>query len=777
MGKTGPVGKWMATTVLFTTLAAACSGDNPVAAPPDPDPPPSSTSAAWSPTTARPATDESAAGRPGGPPEGWESVGQGTVDQGDEGALPLDAGTGDRQRLRYGTGRGDDVGRWALTFRGSSAVVELAGTTQPVGGGIWIEVSEVRRDEATPPGLSFGALVSPTGSVSLWAPPDADFDGREDEYLQLLRAGLIVFPEDEIGPGATWSAPGASPYAFARPATYELLEVDGPLVTVGLEGDVDGVDLSRPGGSRGSSAPRSGTHDGTLTIDTRTGRVMGEIRVDGVVETEDGSVPFEDSLLIESPGEPAHGLRVATTFRHGSQWASGTASDFEVTLLGETARGPETGTTLPGFVGRAGVAGFADSGSHPVPPITYPSDDPDAWDRSLYRAFAGQLVDDVLPAWVDDDTLYEPFPFGGSDSLILPGVGIGVHPVGVTWQVDEVDGADVLVSLDAAFDDETTMRGAYFRAVGTARGEFRVNRFNLYDLEGRIDVEFDTVLGERGDPTTRVMQWWEASPAPEQPDLQEWTEGLGGLDRTAEVDNEGEEEPARAVDLGYGGGTWSGSLEIEQSWTQLDRTPAPTTLRYTLDVDSRMTEVGQWIELSFTSWEVEGEPTYYPLDIGDPPPFVAVVAPKGHIEIRSPVTAGEATTRSDRIFLSRILEHLLPQLPEEQVTAGARWRVLEPSTPEGGGRGHELDATFDGTLIPLEVTAPAGYYIGDRYDGFSISAEETGSVVIDRAGAIPLTADLVSEGTITFGTAGVPDPSTTEPWQSTLRVRSFPDAG
>lgn len=440
-------------------------------------------------------------------------------------------------------------------------------------------------------------------------------------------------------------------------------------------------------------------------------------------------------------------------------------TDNAIAFIGEVGE-PTPGASVLDF---AGIAGPASDLSRMTAPRTTTGDD---WPPGASGSMARTFVDEVLPAFVDDATLDEPLPFNGTDTLFISDVLISGTVVSLTWEIVEHDDDHVVVRVDQEFDHQTLQRGAEATLVGRATGEFRVARRNPLDAVGRIDVTFDLTVG--AGVTRPVHQSWEARPLPTI-DANTWAGPSDGIERFTEVLVPPPPDPDTwQVAVGYGGRAWSGHATLERTWTQLTRDATPTTVRAGFDLTSNLTPDGQWLTISLSDWTADGPPFEAPPEPGLGPEFALVVAPDGRIGDARPRAAEEIDTRSQRIWFGQVLIETLPALPTDPISVGSSWQARLQGEPDGEGPIYTVVA-LDGRHLDLQVSGTFGLSIGDRYDGYSVSAEIDGTLRIDRQAAVPLEADITTTGTITFGTAGELDPSTSEPWESTLTLRAIAD--
>lgn len=464
-----------------------------------------------------------------------------------------------------------------------------------------------------------------------------------------------------------------------------------------------------------------------------------------------------------SPATGADGEEVALLLRTVSVWDGEVTIDDAATFVGVNRReGPDAPLAFTGSIGPASdLASFA-------MPIVVPAGDA----GRMPRTPAGLFVDGILPAFVDDEDLTEPLPFDGHDTVFLSGVGISGTSVSVPWEVVEFDDAHVVVRTDHDFNQRDVHRGAAFTSAGNVTGEFRVGRRNPLDVVGRLDIRFQVTSSQGSWP---AHQWWDASRAPTI-DASTWTTPTEGIERFVELLVPPAPDPDLATaSVGYGGRAWSGTLAIEQTWTQLDREPTPTTVRSTLGVESVLDPAGQWIRLELREWDADGPPFGPGGDAADGPMFSLVVAPDGRIGDAYPRATDELDTQNQREWFGRVFTEALPALPAEQIGVGAQWQTRRHGESEDTGPIYTVTA-IDPRYVELDVSGDFGAYIGDRYDGYQIAAEIDGTLRIDRQAAIPLDADIEMNGTVTFAVGGEPDPTTTEPWRSTFTVTATPAA-
>ena len=472
----------------------------------------------------------------------------------------------------------------------------------------------------------------------------------------------------------------------------------------------------------------------------------------------------------EPPAPPAE-EPVAVTIRHVTVWDGEVITDNGITFIG-TLPEREPGSNVFPFEGVAGPS--SELARMAMPRITAG----DSWPPGPSGALARTFVDDVLPAFVDDEELTDPLPFGGVDRLFIDNILITGTSIAVPWEVVEYDDESVVVRTDHDFEHRDIQRGAEATLVGAVTGEFRVDRHRPLDAEGRLDVRFD--LTDSAGASRPVHQYWEATPAL-QFRTDDWTAPTDAIDRHTEilVPPPGDPE-VFDVAVGYGGRSWAGRVTIDQTWSQLDRDPTPTTVHAELALTSNLTADGQWLRISLDDWTADGPP-FGDVDAPTPgPDFALVVAPDGHIGGSHPRETAAADTQNQRLWFEQIFLDALPALPAERIAVGASWQTRLQGEQEGSGPVYTVTA-LDPRLLELEVSGDFGSYIGDRYDGYTVGAEIDGTLRIDRQAAIPLAVDIEMTGTITFAEAGEPDPSTSRDWSSSLRLRADaaepPDAG
>lgn len=461
---------------------------------------------------------------------------------------------------------------------------------------------------------------------------------------------------------------------------------------------------------------------------------------------------------------------VALTVRAGSVADDVPVRDVAVTYLG-TRLGPDPDWPVDNF---AGVAGPASGDRLAASPVVYDGSTDDTWPQDANGSLIRRLTDDILPRFEYDRERRIGLVRDWVDQVFVADVGISGTVVPVTWEQVSADDDHIVIRVDSDFEQENIQRGHRFVTAGTVTGEFRVGRTNGMDLEGRVDIEFDVV----DDTQTSVHhQWWEATPAPATPDPEEWRIASDGIARFSDMLADPPDDPdAFRATFGYGGADWSGRLEVERFWTQADYTVGATTVRATLDVDSRFTLDGQWLTTDLIDWESDGPP-FGETTVDDearavlPPPFALLVAPDGRIGNAYLQSSDELASRNQRTWFGQLLREALPSFPEDELGPGARWQSRVQGDQDGTGPVSTVIAV-DGDELHLEVGGSYGAYFGDRYDGYLVDAEIAGTIVLHWGAAIPLEVDIETTGTITFGTGGEPDPSTTEPWRSTLRVRA-----
>lgn len=470
------------------------------------------------------------------------------------------------------------------------------------------------------------------------------------------------------------------------------------------------------------------------------------------------------------PSAPAND--VAVTVRAGSSADDTLVSDVAVTYLGESL-GPDPDWPVVNF---AGVAGPASGDRLGATPVTYDGSPDDTWPRDQNGSLIRTLTNDILPAFAYEGDRRTGLALDGADLLFIADVGISGTSVPVVWELVSADDEHLVVHVDTAFEQEDIQRGYRFVTAGTVVGEFRIARLNGMDIEGRLDIHFDVI-----DDTRESVrhQWWEATPAPGLPDRDAWRNASDGVERFTDVRAEPTADPdASRSRFGYGGADWSGRLEVERFWTQADLTVGPTTVRATFDVDSRFTLDGQWLTTDRIDWEADGPPFGVTTvddeaNAVDPPLFALVVAPDGRIGDTYPLSTDELASRNQRIWFGQLLREALPSFPDSLLGPGSQWQSRVQGEQDGTGPMYTLTEVI-GDELHLEVGGSFGVYYGDRYDGYWVDAEITGSIVLDWGSAIPLDVDIEKTGTITFGTAGEPDPATTEPWRSTLKITAIP---
>lgn len=468
-----------------------------------------------------------------------------------------------------------------------------------------------------------------------------------------------------------------------------------------------------------------------------------------------------------SPAPRAAGGPVAVTLHNGVVSNGEVIADNAITYVG-THLGDDAGTGRFNFDGVAGPS--SDLALMSAPQVTTGAD----WPPGRSGKMARRFIDEVLPAFVDDEDLTDP-PFGGVDTLFIADVLISGTTISLPWEIVEHDDDHVVIRVDHEFEHRSVQRGAEAILVGTVIGEFRVSRRTPLDAEGRIDARFDlTSLGA----TIPVHRWWEAVPV-DTIEADEWTGATDGIERFTDMLTPPTGDPdVFDVAVGYGGRTWQGRMSIAQTWSQFGPDREPTTVESEVRVAGSLTADGQWLRLGLDEWVSDG-PGFRGVDNPDTgPDFALVIAPDGRVGEARLRNAEERDSRSERIWFSRIFVDALPALPEERIFVGASWQARLQGEQDGTGPIYTVVA-LGPRYLDLEVTGAYGLYIGDRDEGYTVSATIDGTLRIDRQAAVPIDVDIETVGTITFGVAGEPDPSTTEPWRSTLTIRSVEntDAG
>lgn len=224
--------------------------------------------------------------------------------------------------------------------------------------------------------------------------------------------------------------------------------------------------------------------------------------------------------------------------------------------------------------------------------------------------------------------------------------------------------------------------------------------------------------------------------------------------------------------LAYGGGTWRGTLEVEQYWTQLGRTEDSSTIDLALSIASDEIEARQWLDAQLTHAVVDTPDAFFE-GVAPTTPTPVVVDPTGRRQHAVATTGDRHADDGVRRLVDDVLTLVLPTLPETPLSVGAGWSVRDESEQPGAGDRYTLTA-LDDPIATFALTGPAGAYFGDRYDGYWVDAEWSGTITVDLAAAVPLAADLRADGTIGFSVAGERDGMETREWVHRLVLRTVP---
>lgn len=520
------------------------------------------------------------------------------------------------------------------------------------------------------------------------------------------------------------------------PARFGPVVVSAALLMAACSADqpVDGAPLTT-GTADTSAEPTNSTPATTSTTTTAT-----------PTTTTDRPVPAGPVAVAFETGEERNGT---TTGGYRAQFAGTAAAQVE-------------GTKTPGFVGSVSALSTWASPPNARRSFSEVIDDQAAWAESDFQLAAAAMFEAMLPSW----TLGDLADVDGTEPTYfqINGVGISGTAVPIIWKIDEQTESRLAISVESDFDQGSIHRGYAFTVAGTVRGAFTIDRLNPWDIEGEVVADFE-IRDDNG--VTSARQWSRAEPV-EFVDRSAWDIGaFDVLTPIVTVLSVGE-GPTLLEEHQYGGGSWAGTIDVEQTWTRQWGFDDGGDLTFSADIDSQWGPNGQWIGFHKIEGATHGlgsASAELRIDA-----FALVAAPQ---EVDRFATLDRDSTEEIVRLLPGITTLVTPPLPEESITVGARWTVAPSNQPDLIIGTFTL-AALDNGVATIEVEAPVDTYYGDRYDGWSIEADMTGTVEVDLAFAVALRADLVADGTATFGVGGDRNPATTEPWQQTITIRTTP---
>lgn len=486
--------------MLLIGLVVACSDDDPVATP---DPPTTTVAPSTTADTVAPLTTTTTTAPQ--PEQRWIAV--------VEGYRPdvelLTAGEEPRRPLRYRAEDTTDIGfvvrdrwndsRWSRRMPiDPTTEFRVDATSQPRDDGLWLEI--------TAAGVALHHRADNT--VDLYYRGERG-TARENAFavLELLELAHIPMPDEPIGVGARWrvgAAYGYSPVA----AEFELTAIDGDLVTLAAVGAAAGYDGDRYGGNY-----LDVTHDGILRLDLASGQAAGVMRAEGIVQDSVGGErtpgteePFARETIVDIPAR----FRALDDRRHTitiQRTTSGPTLDTdELTLFytGDIERNDDGGTTFDGMITTTAEATERLLAS-PTPIRTaYPTD--------LTLTAAGELEADerfidslwdvwhsYMPPFTSDWYLHTGAPSSLAAGVQVPGLCLGGCAETAEWEIVDVAGSTFTARLEHPYSLDIIQRGAIVRADGIFTGEWTVDLFDPFALEGWLAYEGTARFGEAYD--------------------------------------------------------------------------------------------------------------------------------------------------------------------------------------------------------------------------------------------------------------------------------------
>jgi hypothetical protein len=508
--------------VSVVLVAAACGAADPPAAPPTNSTPPASSSSSAVPlastSTVPPTT---AAPRPD---DGWRRE---NANFGRDVVL-LSEGEGERVLLRYRADQPADVAfvirdRWNdshWTRRFAPGVdpnrdVRIQAEVQPLDDGLWFEVTSASPLDdgpydagtaADPPTYTGGvALHLRDGTLDIVTTGEREVVRQQGFTLErLLRSVLIPLPDQPVGVGARWQV--GDNYLYSPPdAEFELIAIDGDLITLAVGGNSTAYDGDRYGGNY-----LDVEQSGTLRIDLSTGAATGSIRAVGVVEqsiagerTPGTEEPFERETLIDIPAryhpldERPHTLTLDHETGSGDTAVSGT-----VTYQGEVD------AESSGAVVFAGSVAYEPGPQAGAPTEFELSLAPDGEPGTSWRGQLSlwQVFGSLVPRLPAESHLHAGFPDSLISEVVVPDLCIGGCSWPIEWHVVDISGSRLTLAADQDLELEISQRGASVVAEGTLVGEWTIDLFDPLAIEGTLAFDGSASLGAGG-PQPHHESW------------------------------------------------------------------------------------------------------------------------------------------------------------------------------------------------------------------------------------------------------------------------------
>jgi hypothetical protein len=473
-------------------VATGCAPDDALA--PLPPSPITTTTSTTAPTTTVTSIDD----------EPWTTVRRSSRPE----VVLIDPGGDIRAPLRYVAAMVSDV---ALVVRdtpnatptGSSTEtareVQIGGTARPVVDGIRLEfdiarisVTDAAGDTSSrsAPAASMAMEVSSVGAVAVLASPQGTDLQVALDVADTLAPVLVPFPEETVGIGAIWTV-ATNGDGDSSTVAYELLASEGPLVTLRAIGDPGPDDGDHESGDT-LDFPRSGI----ITIDTSSGRALGELRYPERAIRIDGPAVY--SLRDPRP----HRMRV----EHRATFAGADNGSYLVELTGDVHVNDDGTLT---FSGTTDLTARTEQGEEVWPrfDIRLATDGMPLTPRPETSAVLSRLPVSGLPVLATDSFVFSDSPTESVTSLPIDDLGISQWRGLLEWTVTRRAGSRFTVEASSSIDDEFFTRGAYNRIVAEISARWTIDVFDAFAVEGFVRFDGEYWLGER--EPDRVVEIWE----------------------------------------------------------------------------------------------------------------------------------------------------------------------------------------------------------------------------------------------------------------------------
>ncbi len=436
----------------------------------------------------------------------------------------VDAGADIRTPLRYAATVASDVdfvirdtpnGAAAGSGDETTREVQIAGTARPAGDGIRLELDIARitvtdaggeTSSRSDPAESMALELSPVGAVTVLASPPATDLQIAFDIADALASVLVPFPEEAVGIGAIWTIAADGDGVSNTPVAYELLASEGPLVTLRVV-----LGSRAEGGDHESAETLGASRSGIITIDTSSGRVLGEIRTVERLIRIDGPAVY--SLRDPRP----HRLRV----EHRSTFGGADNGSFVVELTGDVQVNDDGSLT---FSGTSELTAQTEQEIWPRFDIRVATDGTPMTPRLETRTVLNRLPVNGLPILDPRSFIFSESPTEAVTSLPIDDLGISQWRGQLVWNITNRAGSRLTVEASSTVDEEFFTRGAYNRVMAEISARWTIDLFDPFALEGFVRFDGQYWLGER-EPRRVVESWEIASSSGIPPTAVDFTDG------------------------------------------------------------------------------------------------------------------------------------------------------------------------------------------------------------------------------------------------------------